>query len=128
MYDNNAQIIDIHEPCIKSAANRCPPRAIVIKDETTASRPRKEVARQPIISVMGGGTGMGNNSSGRKGRRGRASRPSGGGRGTGGGNALGPGGICFCPHCGYSEPHNTGNPCYRQRCPECGTTLTRKIS
>ena len=56
----------------------------------------------------------------------------GGGRGQGqgggrqqGGRGLGPGGECLCPNCGHKAPHKRGVPCYKQKCPECGTTMTR---
>lgn len=57
--------------------------------------------------------------------------PSGGGRRRGGGRmggpyAAGPGGDCVCPQCGFHATHIAGQPCNRQKCPECGTTLVRK--
>jgi hypothetical protein len=48
------------------------------------------------------------------------------GRGRKGGQALGPGGECFCPQCGYTVQHQRGVPCYEIKCPECGTTLARR--
>ncbi|MGD1991665.1 MAG: hypothetical protein PVI59_00595 [Anaerolineae bacterium] len=53
----------------------------------------------------------------------------GGGRGPGrmgGPFAAGPGGSCVCPSCGHREPHVAGKPCYEQKCPECGTQMTRQ--
>jgi len=60
----------------------------------------------------------------------------GGGRGSGGaggggrmgGNCpgSGPGGECICPNCGYTAPHTAGQPCYRIKCPQCGTKMIRK--
>ena len=49
----------------------------------------------------------------------------GGRRGLGGGFACGPGGECFCPNCGYREPHQLGVPCYQKKCPKCETPLIR---
>lgn len=54
-------------------------------------------------------------------------RGSGQGRGMsrGGGFALGPGGNCVCPKCGYSEVHARGQPCFEKTCPKCSTRMTR---
>ena len=49
-----------------------------------------------------------------------------GGRGLGGGAAAGPGGYCVCPNCGEKMSHQLGTPCYEQKCPKCGTALTRE--
>ncbi|MCD6152838.1 MAG: hypothetical protein J7J07_02855 [Syntrophobacterales bacterium] len=49
-----------------------------------------------------------------------------GGRGLGGGTAAGPGGYCVCPNCGEKVPHQLGTPCYGQKCPKCGTAMTRE--
>ena len=45
------------------------------------------------------------------------------GRGRFGRKSLGPGGQCYCPKCGYSETHITGQPCYQKKCPKCGHEL-----
>jgi hypothetical protein len=49
----------------------------------------------------------------------------GGHRGLGGGFGLGPSGQCLCPNCGYKEAHQLGAPCFNQKCPKCGTLMTR---
>ena len=49
----------------------------------------------------------------------------GGGRGLGGGFAKGPGGYCICPNCGEKEQHRMATPCYNQKCPKCGSSMTR---
>ena len=49
----------------------------------------------------------------------------GGGRGRFGGSAAGPGGDCICPNCGERVSHQTGIPCFEQKCPKCGATMTR---
>lgn len=49
-----------------------------------------------------------------------------GGRGRMGRQALGPGGDCVCPECGYSTAHNRAEPCDEKRCPKCGTALARE--
>ncbi|HDH45077.1 MAG TPA: hypothetical protein ENG66_06790 [Thermococcus sp.] len=49
----------------------------------------------------------------------------GGGRGRMGGFGLGPGGVCVCPNCGYTVPHQRGIPCYQMRCPKCGSPMVR---
>lgn len=43
----------------------------------------------------------------------------------GGPKAGGPGGFCVCPNCGYRVRHSRGTPCYRKKCPKCGTPMTR---
>lgn len=39
---------------------------------------------------------------------------------------LGPGGVCVCPECGYTEEHATGEKCNEKKCEKCGTVMTRK--
>jgi predicted Fe-Mo cluster-binding NifX family protein len=56
----------------------------------------------------------------------------GGGRGGRSGQCGGLGrshtavGHCICATCGHQEPHQPGIPCFHQRCPHCGETMTRK--
>ncbi len=59
--------------------------------------------------------------------------PYGGARGPGGGRGwagrmggAGPGGLCACPKCDYTQPHRRGIPCYQEHCPRCGAALVRK--
>lgn len=67
-----------------------------------------------MVQPRGRGLGMG---------RGRGA----GGRGRMGGPlSAGPGGICFCPKCGYEESQVRGVPCINKTCPKCRTILTRK--
>ena len=42
--------------------------------------------------------------------------------------AAGPGGFCVCvnPQCGHKQSHERGQPCYKLRCPQCGSPLVRK--
>jgi hypothetical protein len=79
---------------------------------------------------------------GRRGGRGRSLRRArGAGRGSGragsrgkgqgqgrmgGPLAAGPNGYCVCPGCGHKVEHIAGRPCNRQKCPECGTQMTRE--
>ena len=35
-------------------------------------------------------------------------------------------GYCICAKCGHQAPHHQGVPCFHQRCPNCGETMTRK--
>lgn len=51
-----------------------------------------------------------------------------GGLGRNGGMGLGPGGNLICPDCGYIMPHQRGVPSYTVQCPQCGTTMARKIA
>jgi hypothetical protein len=60
-----------------------------------------------------------------QGQGGRGQNQSGMGRGAGGGRGLGPGGECLCPECGKKAPHKRGVPCFEQKCPACGTPMTR---
>jgi len=33
--------------------------------------------------------------------------------------------FCYCPKCGYKEPHTQrGIPCTQIKCPKCGATMT----
>ena len=73
---------------------------------------------------MQGGLGRGQ---GRGQGMGQGRGGGGRGRGRGGGSGLGPGGECICPNCNYKAPHQLGVPCYNQRCPKCGTLMTRTM-
>ncbi|MBC2697616.1 MAG: hypothetical protein HF976_11950 [ANME-2 cluster archaeon] len=59
-------------------------------------------------------------------------RGSGSGTGSGRGSGMGRGGgrqhmgppkECKCPGCGYTSPHQPGQPCANQACPKCGTNM-----
>jgi len=63
---------------------------------------------------LGRGGGRGSSGTGGVGRMG-GDRPG-----------AGPGGECLCPRCGYTAPHAAGQPCYKMKCPQCGTKMTRK--
>jgi len=49
----------------------------------------------------------------------------GAGRGRMGGFAAGPGGVCKCPKCGYTESQIRGQPCMNKKCPKCGAMMVR---
>jgi len=49
------------------------------------------------------------------------------GRNRGNAAGAGPGGVCVCPQCGYRRPHEIGEPCYEESCPECGGLLVREV-
>ena len=50
----------------------------------------------------------------------------GGGRGRQpGGFGIGPGGDCVCSKCNARAAHQRGIPCYKQKCPKCGSQMTR---
>jgi len=38
----------------------------------------------------------------------------------------GPGGMCVCPQCGYSQKHERGMPCSKNKCPKCNVVLERR--
>lgn len=71
-----------------------------------------------VNTMNGRGQGMG--SGGRKGQGGQ--RP---GR-KGGRMQAGTAGYCVCPQCGHQEAHQRGVPCVEQKCPQCGTAMTRQ--
>jgi len=64
----------------------------------------------PIRRRPGFGRGLGQGG-------GRGRQPSGFG--------LGPGGDCVCLNCGARAAHQRGIPCYEQKCPKCGASMTR---
>lgn len=69
----------------------------------------------PRLFRGGRGRGRGN---GRGGRFGGGQRRS----------PAGPGGICICvnPECRYEQEHRAGEPCYKVKCPKCGSPMVRK--
>lgn len=68
--------------------------------------------------TRGRGRGVGGGGAGRGGDRGP-------GR-MGGPFAAGPGGYCVCPSCGHRKSHVAGQPCYEQKCPQCGAPMIRE--
>jgi len=72
--------------------------------------------------VKGRGLGLRRGMGGGVGRGGSAK----GGRGRMGGFAAGPSGNCICPKCGHKTQHKIGIPCYQQKCPKCGSPMTRE--
>lgn len=38
-----------------------------------------------------------------------------------------PTGWCFCERCGYRSEEDQGLPCFKLRCPGCGSTLERRF-
>jgi len=60
--------------------------------------------------------------------RGRGSRGKGiGFRGRGGPGPASPPKNCICPQCGQLVPHKLGVPCFRTKCPQCGSPMTRQF-
>lgn len=83
---------------------------------------------------MGLGPGSGGGQGGSGGGRGSGQGDSGGGkgggqggRGRGGGGGMGPGGNCICPSCGEKIEHQQGIPCAQEKCPKCGSPMTREM-
>ncbi len=61
----------------------------------------------------------------------RMDRSSNQGRGRGrqpAGFGMGPNGRCVCtnPDCGNKIIHKRGVPCYQEKCPKCGSPMTRE--
>ena len=60
--------------------------------------------------------------------------PIGFGRGRRGGGRGGrrfgvgmPPTSCICPKCGMKVPHQPAVPCFKIKCPRCGSFMTRKF-
>ena len=73
-------------------------------------------------TYYGRGKGRGSAGGGRGGSRGQG---SGLGRNNGTQKA-GTGGDCVCPSCGHKAQHVVSKPCYNEKCPKCGTLMTRE--
>jgi len=73
-----------------------------------------------VNTMNGRGQGKSSRSSRKQGQGGQ--RP---GRG-GGRMQAGTAGYCVCPQCGHQEAHQRGVPCVEQKCPQCGTAMTRQ--
>ena len=48
------------------------------------------------------------------------------GRGKGFGAGMPPT-SCICPKCGMKVPHQPAVPCFKMKCPRCGSFVTRKF-
>ncbi len=49
-------------------------------------------------------------------------------RGRGAGRGYGARGYCICtnPNCAHQVSHKRGVPCYKMKCPKCGSPMIRK--
>lgn len=73
----------------------------------------------------GDGTGPPGGSGPGTGRGGGQGRGTGRGKNQGDKPGAGVGGICLCPSCGATAPHQAGIPCNQANCPKCGSVMTR---
>ena len=119
--NGKAEIIDENAECVEKAVSSCPTNAIIVIEDKKNSEKDINVSQGTNIGAgrrggMSAGLGHG------------AGRGMGRGLGVrrGGGMGLGPGGYCVCPKCGYRIQHRPGSPCYQQKCPKCGTPMTRE--
>lgn len=39
-----------------------------------------------------------------------------------------PAGYCFCQRCGYQTDEDSGLPCFKLKCPACGSSMERKFN
>ncbi len=81
---------------------------------------------QPRGRGLGPGLGAGRGAGGGAGAGRGVGRGAGGGGRMGGSLAAGPIGECVCPKCGQRAAHQRGIPCYQQKCPKCGSLMTRE--
>lgn len=61
---------------------------------------------------------------------GRGKGRGGWGRGRGFRGGRDPGGPptnCICPNCSLIVPHKLALPCFRTKCPRCGSLMTRRF-
>lgn len=117
--NGKAKIKDDKADCIKNAADSCPRGAIILDEKDNYNKSGNRFERISGILKSGRafamrGFGQGGGGQGRGRDRGRM-----------GGFGLGAGGECVCPSCGYKIPHQAGVPCYQQKCPKCGSPMTR---
>lgn len=106
--------------CLKDAADACPRGAIILRSDQTGSGGEVENTFSGQEFVRGSGTGGGTG----RGRGMGSGRGS--GRGRMGGFGAGPTGRCVCMNCGHDASHQRGQPCYRMKCPKCGSQMTRR--
>lgn len=71
------------------------------------------------------GRGMGRAAGRASGRAAGMGAGRGMGMGAGRGRGFGGPATCKCPKCGKEVPHIRGQPCVKQKCPECGSMMIR---
>lgn len=76
--------------------------------------------------AMPGCKGYGRRRSGGRGSGFGHTRPIGRGNGRGSENTSVNKAYCICPQCGFRQPHQRGNPCMNNPCPDCGTKMRRE--
>ena len=122
------RLIDVEEKDQKGVAKKMKISQPTLSRLLKSGRKKlaKAIIKGQAIKIHGGnfqmanGKGMGRGM-GRGAGRGRGIGP----RGRMGGVGAGPGGVCKCPSCGYTEPQVRGQPCMNKKCPKCGSPMIR---
>ena len=108
--------------------------SFITADSGSVIEARKKIAKALVegkaIKIHGGVFKMpGEDMTGPAGQGPMPGRGGGRGRGQGAGGGQGYGGptTCKCPQCGKEVPHIRGQPCVKQKCPQCSSMMIRGI-